>query len=442
MCGGDGQAPTDPYVTPAHLRPSPAETAVDGDLVVEEFPLDFDGYTYRYSRLAYVKGRRPAPVVLVHHNYAGLKQFDVDVACFLAKSGYVGLAVDLYKEHPDYMYADRNVTLEADAIPNGEATLKKHFQNAFKCMNTLYVAPRQWRNLMGAYLQAAFEHPAVAAGLAGAIGYCLGGQSCLEQLRAGHQLQAIVTFHGLLQSLPMVPDSEGEVNPGVKASWEDYQAKYDIPENTYTPGCIVVIENGQQDGEVPAESIGGWIFEMDMASIDWRFHSHGGGVHGFALAPGVTGTHYQEKVDRRSTLSMLATFAEAWPDFPQYYVEANGCGTSLPKSQQQEEGKTSVGVSKTATYSKLPLTTTTRSAALGSTYVSSSRIASPFLGASASYTVRPVTAVPVRNYTATTKTFLASPSRPAAVSPFSAPSVRYAGASRALPYRASARRYA
>ena len=36
----------------------------------------------------------------------------------------------------------------------------------------------------------AFQHPAVKKGLAGAFGYCLGGQSCLEHVRAGHPVQA------------------------------------------------------------------------------------------------------------------------------------------------------------------------------------------------------------------------------------------------------------
>ena len=39
-------------------------------------------------------GRRP--LVLVVHNYQGLKFFDVDVAEYLARVGYVGLAVDMY----------------------------------------------------------------------------------------------------------------------------------------------------------------------------------------------------------------------------------------------------------------------------------------------------------------------------------------------------------
>ena len=36
-----------------------------------------------------------------------------------------------------------------------------------------------------------------------------------------------------------------------------------------------------------------------------------------------------EAADRRSTLSMLSLFAEVWPDYPQYAVESNACGTAL-----------------------------------------------------------------------------------------------------------------
>ena len=37
--------------------------------------------------------------MLVIHNYQGLKFFDVDVAEYLARVGYVGLAIDLYGEY-------------------------------------------------------------------------------------------------------------------------------------------------------------------------------------------------------------------------------------------------------------------------------------------------------------------------------------------------------
>jgi len=38
----------------------------------------------------------PRPLVLVIHNYQGLKQFDRDVAEYFARLGYVGLAIDMY----------------------------------------------------------------------------------------------------------------------------------------------------------------------------------------------------------------------------------------------------------------------------------------------------------------------------------------------------------
>ena len=75
--------------------------------MVEDFPITFEGYSYPYGRLCYIKGRPPVPVILVHHNYAGLKQFDVDQACFIARAGYVGLAVDLYQETATFTAEDR-----------------------------------------------------------------------------------------------------------------------------------------------------------------------------------------------------------------------------------------------------------------------------------------------------------------------------------------------
>ena len=35
------------------------------------------------------------PLVLVVHNYAGMKQFDIDQAAYIARSGFTALAVDM-----------------------------------------------------------------------------------------------------------------------------------------------------------------------------------------------------------------------------------------------------------------------------------------------------------------------------------------------------------
>lgn len=302
-------------------------------------------------------------MILVHHNYAGLNQFDVDQACFLAKSGYVGLAVDLYKETPLYTYKDRQVSegkpvdfegfskalREEDLLNKGEypeeevqgywgASPKdedgkvhwqgtRSFVGAFGQMQQLLSAPETWRSLMRLYLEAAFKHSAVKAGCAGGIGYCLGGQSCLEQLRSGQQVQAICSFHGLLHSRPMHP--EDALNSQSRITKEEYESKFALT-NTYTKDCRVLIENGANDEEVPKAQIDEWIEEMDAQEIDWRFENHARGPHGFSLARGTPGGyHFNEKIDRRACIAMFSLFAETWPGVKQYAVECNACGTHL-----------------------------------------------------------------------------------------------------------------
>lgn len=365
MCGFDLPTPST-YKTPRCLQPVEKSAATDGDLVVEEFPITYDGYTYPYGRIAYVKGRPPAPVVLVHHNYAGLKQFDVDQACWLARVGYVGLAVDLYKATDSFTYEDRNLNAGRlvdfdgfcvaaraenivekpppaempteelrvffDAFPKAEEGKLhwqgvRHFIGAFMQMQRLLTEPARWRGVLAANVDAAFRHPAVKPGLAGALGYCLGGQSCLEHLRAGHNVQAVCSLHGLLHSRPMDPKNPFESQKRIGK--DAYDRDFGLP-NTYTPGCRVLIENGEKDGEVPMADILAFGEEMNEHKVDWRFENHARGPHGFALAKGIPGgDHYDEVIDRRSSIAMLSLFAEAWPDYEQHEVECNASGCKL-----------------------------------------------------------------------------------------------------------------
>ena len=303
MCGPDAPPPEKDYVTPHCLRPAGAAGGADGDLVIENIPLTFEGYTYGHSQIAYIKGAPPRPVVLIHPNYAGLKQFDIDQAAFLAKCGYVGFALDLYKDvevgdevaasggpnspafiaEVEYKLGDRNPPRDRETS-EGRKAGAMHFQGAFAAMNGLLRNPIYWRGLMAAYLDAAFAHSAVESGLAAAIGYCFGGMCCLEQVRAGDTLQAIVSFHGLLHSRPTT--LEEPLNPMKRLTKEQYEADIEQPVNTYDTDCVVLIENGDLDGEVPQESIDEWKVEMDEHSIDWRFNNHAQTPHGFALAEG------------------------------------------------------------------------------------------------------------------------------------------------------------
>lgn len=343
------------YVTQLGLVPVPTSSGStsEGQLVVESFPLTFDGYLYKHGYIAYVKGRPPAPVVLVHHNYAGLKQFDIDQACFLARAGYVGLAVDHYKEREligatdqtlEYKFEDHDPKRDLrffgghvkGRISHAQrGRLERHGAGSTAAMMGLLRTPVAWRALMGAWLDLARTHPAVHPEYAGAVGYCLGGQALLEQVRAGHSLQAVVSFHGLLHSRPAHPtrqDPRGPFFNRLTAEEFNDDASIEKAPNSYATKCKVLIENGDLDEHVPAESVEEFRKEMDAAGIDWRVNNHAQTPHGFALAPGVWGTCYHEDADRRSTLSMLQLFAEVWPEFPQCPVATNACGTVLGQS--------------------------------------------------------------------------------------------------------------
>ena len=91
MCLEDGDFegawPTSTYSTQRFLRPgsrlSMVQTAgasasvpvPDGVLVVEDFPVTYEGYTYPHGKIAYIAGAEPKPVVMIHPNYAGAKQY-------------------------------------------------------------------------------------------------------------------------------------------------------------------------------------------------------------------------------------------------------------------------------------------------------------------------------------------------------------------------------
>merc|ERR1712137_462925 len=201
-------------------------------------------------------------------------------------------------------------------------------------MHGLLRTPVFYRDLMGAWLDHARTHPAVHPINAGAIGYCLGGQSLLEQVRAGHSLQAVVSFHGLLHSRPAHPtnrdnDPRGPFYQRLTAEEFFSDASIEKAPNNYSTKCKVLIENGDHDDHVPTDSLNEFRAEMDAVGIDWRVHNHARTPHGFALPPGLWGTAYHEDADRRSTLSMLSLFAETWPEFPQHAVPVNACGTVL-----------------------------------------------------------------------------------------------------------------
>jgi dienelactone hydrolase len=180
----------------------------------------------------------------------------------LAEAGYLALVADFYGKRP------------------------ASFDEARKFAAEIRVTPEDYRRRLRAGLKA-------LASVAGpedlpllAIGFCMGGQAVLELAREGAPLEAVVSFHGLLQT--ELPAERGKVT------------------------ARILVCHGDADPMVPREQVLKFWQEMDAAGADWHFHSYSGVKHGFTN-PAPTenpATAYDASADRQSWAAMLSLFDE------------------------------------------------------------------------------------------------------------------------------------
>ncbi|MDG2071031.1 MAG: dienelactone hydrolase family protein [Pseudomonadales bacterium] len=283
------------------------------DLRRADISFSFRDNDYLGHLVAPPESAGPRPLVLVVHNYQGLKFFDVDVAEYLARIGYVGLAVDLY---------GNDVPAEKRLFPTDKSKINDFQVMCFKAMVAVDHDYEKFRSLMKTWLDKGLEHPFVDASVSGAaIGYCFGGVAVIEAVRGGLDLAGVVSFHGLLQTgEDPNPEKMGVERPPIKTC-----------ENNYNTNTTIFIENGADDQLVPDESKQRFFEEMDNAGVDWSFHHHAKTPHGFALPPtlGSPG-RLHELTDRRSTMNMLSLFREIFPQVTQNPVAHNASGTAIP----------------------------------------------------------------------------------------------------------------
>ncbi|MDA0789225.1 MAG: dienelactone hydrolase family protein [Proteobacteria bacterium] len=283
------------------------------DLRRDTISFTFRSNDYVGHLVAPAESAGPRPLVMVIHNYQGLKFFDVDVAEYLARVGYVGLAIDCY---------GNTVPADERTWPKDASRIEAFQKQCFEGMVAIDHDYEKFRSLLQTWLDHGLAHETVDERVsAAAIGYCFGGVAVLEAVRGGLDLGGVVSFHGLLQT----GEDPSPARMGVQ------RPPLVTCENRYNANTVVVIENGADDQLVPQDSQNRFFEEMDAAGVDWSFHHHARTPHGFAL-PATLGPpgRLHEATDRRSTVNMLSLFREIFPGVKQNPVSHNAAGTSIP----------------------------------------------------------------------------------------------------------------
>jgi len=216
--------------------------------------------------------KHPRPGLVMAPDWMGVTPAAVDRAKTLASERYVILVADYYGKGVRPQNNTQASQLATQLRGGDRAALRARIRAAV------------------AALKAQAGHAPLDAGKIGAFGFCLGGTTVLELVRAGDKLAGVVTLHGDLSA-------ERRAAPG----------------SVQTP---VLILNGADDKAVSAEDIAAFQREMNQAGADWQFVNFSGAVHCFAL-PGAgsdpaSNCRYNPRAAGRAYRMMDSFFGEVF----------------------------------------------------------------------------------------------------------------------------------
>lgn len=203
------------------------------ELITEEIHYEVDGEPFT-GYLAYddgIEGERPG--ILLVHEWWGHNHYVRQRAELLARRGYTAFALDMYgsgkqADHPE----QANEFMEA-VMANIDSA-ERRFRVAHNILR---------------------EHPSVTAEQTAAFGYCFGGAVVLHMARQGDDLDAVISYHGMLGTES--PAAEGDVTAKVQ------------------------VFTGGADPMVPAQQVEAFEQEMRSAGVDYEVHVYPRAVHGF-----------------------------------------------------------------------------------------------------------------------------------------------------------------
>jgi dienelactone hydrolase len=232
-----------------------------------EYKIGNDTFEGWFVAPAASKGKVPG--VLMVHNWLGISDETKKQAERMAKLGLAVFAVDVYGK---------------DMRPAG--------QQEAKLLAAKYKGDRKlYRERLVRGLEVLREQKEVDTGKIVAAGYCFGGTGAIELARAGADVQAVVSFHGGLDS-PTPADGKN-----IKAK--------------------VVVLHGADDPFVKPADIAAFQSEMRANGVDWQMTMYGGAVHAFTDVGAGTdaklGAAYNPKADERSFAAFTDLVSELFP---------------------------------------------------------------------------------------------------------------------------------
>ena len=205
---------------------------------------------------------KPAPTVLIIHQWKGLTDYEKDRADQLAALCYNAFAVDMY---------GKGIRPQTNEDAGKEATI-------YKSNSPLA------RQRITAALDFIRKRIDVDPTKIAAMGYCFGGTMALELARSGADVDGVISFHGGLGT-PAPASKPGEIKASVQ------------------------VHHGEADTMVPPDEVAAFGKEMNAAQADWLFTSYSGAVHAFTQKNAgndpSSGVAYNEKADHRSWESSI-----------------------------------------------------------------------------------------------------------------------------------------
>ncbi|WP_252275288.1 dienelactone hydrolase family protein [Pseudomonas subflava] len=207
------------------------------------------------------------PGLLLTPNWMGVAAGVIEMAARVAQRGYVVFVADVY----------------------GVGVRPQNHDEAAAAMMSVKGTPAL-RQRLQASLDTLKAQPGVPLDTSrmAVFGFCFGGHCALELARHGAPLQAVISFHGTLDTA-------------------------DPADAKNIRGAVLVLD-GAEDPLVPREQLVGFAAEMSAAGVDWQLTSYGGAAHSFtdpqANVPGKM--QYDAKVSQRAFAAMYALLDEVF----------------------------------------------------------------------------------------------------------------------------------